>query len=341
MALSYLVYGLQVESDLPIPGLAVFEGPGSTPLNVRLNERAKFASAFSASLNDIFYASPNSNLTGIPHMRAGFLNGGAYYGFFYSDGPRFTIDLNGLEIWAYWPEGYFLEDACAYLIGQIINFALRLRGATSLHASSIAVDDGAIAIMGTPGTGKSTTAAGFARQGYPILSDDVAVLSDQDGKFLVQPGYPRINLWPDSVRALFGSEDELPLITPTWGKRYLALNQNGYRFQSDPLPLSAIYILHDREDASAIPVIEELSGAETFMTLAGNTYLNFLLNAEMRKREFEVLSRVAAGVPVRRVHAAGDPSKIFELCEAIAADARRLATPDAASLTARKNLAPL
>jgi len=310
-------------------------------LQIRLNEQAEFASRFSAALSDIFYTSPNSSLKGDSNLRAGMLNGGAYYGFFYSDGPRFAVRPDGLEIWADWPDGYTLEDACTYLIGHVINFALRLRGVTSLHASSIAVGDTAIAVMGVPGAGKSTTAAAFARLGYPVLSDDVAVLDDQGGRFLVQPGYPRVNLWPDSVRALFGSEDDLPLITPTWGKRYLALNQNGYRFQSDPLPLSAIYILHDREDASAIPVVEELSGAEAFMTLAGNTYLNFLLNAEMRKREFEVLSRVAAGVPVRRVHPAGDPSKIFDLCEAIAADTRRLTAPDAASLTARKNLAPL
>ena len=196
-------------------------------------------------------------------------------------------------------------------------------------------------MMGEPGAGKSTTAAAFAKLGYPILSDDVAVLDDQGSRFLVQPGYPRVNFWPDSVRALFGSEDELPLITPTWGKRYLALNRNGYGFQSDPLPLSAIYMLHNREDASDIPVVEELTGAEAFMTLVANTYLNYLLNAEMRKREFEVLGRVDGAVPVRRVHAAGDPSKVFEFCEAIAADARRLATPDEASLTARKNLAPL
>ena len=41
----------------------------------------------------------------------------------------------GREIWADWPEGYSLEDACTYLIGQVINFALRLQAFTSLHAS--------------------------------------------------------------------------------------------------------------------------------------------------------------------------------------------------------------
>ena len=125
----------------------------------------------------------------------------------------------------------------------VIAFALRLRGVTCLHASSIAVGGHAIGLLGQPGAGKSTTAAAFARLGYSILSDDVAVLDYRGDRFLVPPGYPRNNLWPDSVRALFGSEDALPKITATWGKRYLPLDQNGHRFQESPLPLGAIYML--------------------------------------------------------------------------------------------------
>jgi hypothetical protein len=61
-----------------------------------------------------------------------------------------------------------------------------------------------------------------------------------------------------------------------------------------------------------------------------NTYVNYLLNSEMRSREFDVLRRVMAEVPIRRVRAAGDPSRVFELCEAIGADARRLPDQQAA-----------
>jgi hypothetical protein len=319
-----LVYGARLVSNLPLPGLTFSGGSEPVTIQVHLNEKADFSSRFSTSLGAIFYSSLNSELTGGSNLHAGVLNGGAYYGFFYNDGPRFAIDRQGREIWGDFPDGYSLEDVCTYLIGQILNFALLLRGGTALHASSIAVGNSAIAVMGMPGAGKSTTAAAFARLGYPILSDDVAVLTEKGTRFIVQPGYPRVNLWPDSVRSLFGSEDELPFITPTWGKRFLPLDRDGYRFQSDPLPLSAVYMLDEREELLAAPVIEELTGAKALMILAGNTYLNFLLNADMRRREFEVLGRVAASVHVRRVHPAADPSKIFDLCETIAADADRL-----------------
>ena len=134
------------------------------------------------------------------------------------------------------------------------------------------------------------------------------MLDDRASHFLVQPGYPRVNLWPASARALFGPGEELPRITPTWGKKYLSLDRSGFAFQSGPLPLSAIYVLDIRKDALDVPVLEELSVAESFPNLVANTYLNYLLDADMRKREFEVLGRLAGAVPVRRASPARDSS---------------------------------
>jgi energy-coupling factor transporter ATP-binding protein EcfA2 len=216
-------------------------------------------------------------------------------------------------------------------------FTLRLRGHTCLHASALAIADQAIALMGAPGAGKSTTAAAFAQLGYAVLSDDVAVLADLDDVFLVQPGYPRVNLWPDSVRTLFESESALHRITPTWDKRYLALDQDGLKFQSTPLPLGAIYVLDDREAELNTPVIEGVTGREAMMTVVANTYVNYLLDRNMRASEFDVLSRLLARVPVRVVRPIADPGGIFTLCDAIIADAKRLGISDGSRATLEAN----
>jgi hypothetical protein len=252
------------------------------------------------------------------------LEDGRHFGFFYSDGARFAIERAGRKVCADWPDNYTLEDACTYLLGPVIAFVLRLRGITCLHASAIALEDQAIVLFGLAGAGKSTTAAAFALKGVSVLSDDVAVLADMGDRFLVQPGYPRINLWPDSVRTLLGSEDALPRIAPTWDKMYLSLDRNGHRFQSSPLPLGAIYILGERDAELTAPVIEELVGGEAIMTLVANTYVNYLLDREMRAREFDVLSRLLAGVAVRHVRPIADTSKVQVLCESITADARQI-----------------
>ena len=323
MSAYHVIYGLRVASDFPLPGVSVCDEPAAIDVRIWLKEKQQFASRFSA-LSHVTYTSANSNVEGDSILRVGQLDGGRCVGFFYTDGVRFAVERNGREVWADWPEDYSLEDACTYLMGPVIAFTLRLRGVTCLHASSVAVDGRAIVLMGHCGAGKSTTAAAFAQLGYSVLSDDVAVLDDDGGQFRVQPGYPRVNLWPDSVKALFGTEDALPHITPTWGKRYLPLDRNEHKFQATPLPLSAIYILGEHEPGLTSPIVEELAASDAFMTLVTNTYVNYLLDGEMRAREFEVLGRVVAGVPVRRVRPAADSFKIFALCEAISTDARQL-----------------
>ena len=325
MPVAQVAFGLKIVANVAIPGLPTQSDhaqQGTVDLRIRLKEDSKSLSALFNSLYETLYASPHSDKGGIPTLRVGRLAGGNYYGFLYSDGVRFAVEREGREIWGDWPENYTLEDACTYLIGPVMAFVLRLRGATCLHASAIAIGDRAIALVGEPGAGKSTTAAAFAKLGHPVLSDDVVVLSDRNDRFFVQPGYPRVNLWPDSVRALFGSEDALPHITPTWDKQYLAVDRDGYHFQSVPLPLGAIYVLGGREAGSTAAIVEELSGSAALTTLVANKYLHYLLDREMQHRDFEVLGRLVAQVPVRRVRPLADSSRLSDLCECIAADTR-------------------
>jgi len=82
-----------------------------------------------------------------------------------------------------------------------------------------------VAFLGSPGAGKSTTAAAFARDGHAVLSDDIVALVDQEGTFEVLPAYPHLCLWPDSVTMLYGSPDALPRFSTNWEKRRLALGK--------------------------------------------------------------------------------------------------------------------
>jgi hypothetical protein len=295
---------------------------------------ATIPTTFPASV-EFFYTGSQDAAPGQSNLRVGVFPSGDYFGFFYSDDVRFAVERQGREVWGDWPENYTLEDACTYLLGPVLGFVLRLRGATCLHASAVAVDGQAIALVGSPGAGKSTTAAAFAQRGFSVIADDVLALAEDGENFLVQPGYPRVNLWPDSVRVLFGSEAVLPRITPNWGKRYLVLGQNGFGFVTKPLPLRAIYILGPREECLAAPAAGQLAGSEALAQLVANTYVNYLLDRDMRSQEFDVLTRLVATIPIRRVRPPADPSSVFDLSEAIANDARRVMGPNPASATSR------
>ena len=320
---------------MALPGLPVRLDSDAFDLRIQLKDWSTFPTTFPESVQ-IFNSSSHDGADGQPNLRVGVLPGGDYFAFFYNDGVHFAVERRGREVWVDWPENYTLEDACTYLLGPVIGFVLRLRKVTCLHASAIAVGEHAIALVGFPGAGKSTTAAAFGQCGFSVIADDVAALADDGENFLVQPGYPRVNLWPDSVRALFGSPEALPRITPTWEKHFLALGTNGLGFEAKPLPLGAIYLLGEREEALAAPILEEMAGGDALVALVANTYVNYLLDRDMRSREFDVLSRVVTGIPIRRVRTPADLSAVFDLCQAITADARQLTVPTAASVTLRQ-----
>lgn len=308
---------------MALPGLPVQPDLEGLDVRIRLQDRGAFPETLPVFRENL-YSSLDGTPSGQANLRVGGFPGGRYFGFLYGDGTRFAVERRGRAVSADWPESHTLEDACTYLLGPVLGFVLRLRGIVCLHASAVALGDRAIALVGLPGAGKSTAAAAFACAGLPVLSDDVVALAERAEQFLVQLGYPRVNLWPDSVRALFGSEEALPQITPTWGKRYMPLGDNGHRFASRPLPLGAIYILDGRDAALCAPLVEDVSGERAFMALVANTYVNYLLDQDMRRREFDVLGRVVSEIPIRRVRPPAESSTVFDLCEAIAADAKRV-----------------
>jgi hypothetical protein len=319
-------YGLRISSNTFIPGLPHLPNAPDADVKVWLQSRPGMAYELEMASQKEWYIGRYRDEKNEPTLRIWkFVESGCYR-IRYSDGTEFFLTESGDEVWATWPDSLTLEDTATYLLGPIFGFLLRLRGVACLHASAIAVDDRAVVLLGSAGAGKSTTAAAFIQQGYSVLSEDVVALCDQGGSFLVQPGYPLIRLWPDSVQALYGAEDALPALTPNWNKRYLDLTQNGVNFHREPLPLAAVYILDERSDDPTAPFIEELPMQAGLITLVANTYANYLLDQEMRAREFDLMGRLVKNVPLRNLTPHSDPARLPELCQFILDDFRKLPT---------------
>jgi hypothetical protein len=241
----------------------------------------------------------------------------------YSDGSEFHVDAAGKEVWATWPSPMTAEDMATYLLGPVVGFVLRLRGVLALHASSVLIDDVAIAIVGPAGAGKSTTAAAFAQRGFAVLADDVSALDLVDGSYWVRPAYPHLRLWPQSVVHLYGNAESLAPITPNWDKRDLPL-ASLQRFHDQPARLAAIYLLDARSDAAEAPFLASLPGTQRFLALVTNTYRNDLIDVGNRAGEFVALTPLLECVPVRRVTPHSDPQRIGALCDLLVNDVRQL-----------------
>ena len=313
------IYGLGVVANRPITGVPSSK-TASDDIRIDFGSRPAWLHEVSEAQIEPCYIADYTDECGNAVLRVFRLLEGRYYRFCYADGTEFVVDGAGTQIWAEWPEQLTLEDATTYLLGPIMGFVMLLRGVVCLHASAVAIESDAIALLGPAGAGKSTTAAAFAERGFSILAEDVVTLDDRGDRFMVRPGYPCIRLWPSAVRALYGTESQLPRLTPNWDKCYLDLTGRPEQFQQQPLPLAGIYLLGERRDDCDAPFVEPLDRAEGLMSLVANTYATKLMDKEMRAREFELLTRVLGSIPLRRVTPHVDPARIPELCESILAD---------------------
>jgi len=282
---------------------------GSTPAG----DRAK-------SYRKLRYKSPYVSETGEPALQVWARGEAGFLEIQFSDGVEFWLDRNLTTLWGQWPEDITLEDALGYLVGPVFGLLLRLRGVICLHASAVNINDRSVVFAGSEGTGKSTTAAAFAQQGFCVLSDDIVALAECAGEFRALPACPRINLWPDSVEILYGSREALPRITTGWDKRCLVLGENaGARFEQRALRLGAIYILGDGT-AEGKECVQQIAQKAALMVLVANTYATNFLDSEQRAEEFAVLSRLVAAVPVRMINSPKDVARLEELCEIIRRD---------------------
>lgn len=312
----YTAYGLTLQVNQPLPGL--IPASSDAPVNVWVDLMGESqppsaeVKALSSGLNVLSKE-----------------DGNYFHLWFRGDGQLdFEINSQGDRISATWTRSV-PEEVTGLLLGQVLGCTLRLRGILCLHACVVKIGQHAIAIVGETGAGKSTTAAALAKRGHSILSDDIAVFNYSARDWLVEPGYPRLRLWPKSINALYGSEIGLERIFSFSEKRFVDLTDNNIKrlFHREPLPLAAIYILKERQEI-AIPTIEQIPAMEAVMMLMRHRSINHLkLDSDKQAREFAGFSRVVMKVPVRKVTPKNNLEVLPQLCDALEEDFSSIIQP--------------
>ena len=326
----YLAYGLLIASDSVVPGLK--EAPDDRPPDLSLfctpqpNDPPDWVHAARSLQRCLYYTLPPESNPDSAVMCAYDLGGGQFLELIYSDGCQFVIDGPGTRVWGTYSTNLDIEYLATYLAGPISGLVLRRKGIVPLHASCVELDGFAIAICGTRGAGKSTTAAALGLRGQPVLCEDISRFCERGDGFQIFPGYPRICLWPESVQNLMGSRDALPLITQNWDKRYLPLDGTLAQFADGPKELAAIYVLGNRIESGNAPRIDALKPADALLALVQNSYMNWMLDRRQRAAEFDVLSVLANRVAFREVTPHSDPTRLNTMCDLILTDASALIT---------------
>lgn len=278
-------FGLTIASNLPIPGLPAV--PQSRVPDVEVHLDASLWPGLRRTRADVWYASPEHE-DGIPWLT---VRKDDIFTFDYSEGAAFAVSADGSRIVSGWAAPLSLDDAASFLLGPVLAFALRLRGTLPLHASGVAIDGRAVLFVGPAGSGKSTTAAVLGTLGHPVLADDVVALRTTTDGLLAYPGYPRLSVWEDSSKAIFGSAARLPRVSDVYRKHVVDLDGRGLPVCAQPLPVEAIFLLGGWTASRAVE-IGLVSERDGLVGLAGNTYGAYLLDRDLRAREFEALTEV-------------------------------------------------
>lgn len=168
-------------------------------------------------------------------------------------------------------DGVFPEagDVRLYLLGSALGVLLHQRRCLPLHVSALQTPAGLWAFTGHSGAGKSTLGAWLHyTHGWPIASDDVAVVRPEDELPYLYPGPPRLKLWKDALAALDIDRDGLIRDLARADKYHLMLQKG---FQTDPQPLRALVIL-ERAEEGEVASLEPVTGVAAFKAVMSSLY---------------------------------------------------------------------
>jgi hypothetical protein len=212
----------------------------------------------------------------------------------------FVVSIDGRAVCCYPRADTPLETVRHLLLNQVIPVVLSHLGKVVVHASACATPQGAIALMGSMGAGKSTLAASFGLRGCCVLTDDCLLIEEQDGVMMGVPSYPGLRLWPDTISALYTQEPMLqPLAHYTPKKRLLV----------EPPPhhthigLRGIYVLAPQKDVEGADdvTITPLALREALIEIIKHTFQLDVTDRQKLGQAFRQHERVAKSVPFFRL----------------------------------------
>jgi hypothetical protein len=191
---AFPAYGLAIEAGFPLPGPQPAEGPvDGQPVSLELASEARLEGEWSGPAAPGSWRGRLGDGEELEIVRG--LGGDLL--FRYGALARFHLDPAGSRLRCAPVD----PDAAAWrrvLLTRVLPNVAIAAGYEALHASAVATDRGAIAIVAPSGAGKSTLALELVRRGHPLFADDTVVLGPGWDGIEAHPGAPFMNLEPGS-----------------------------------------------------------------------------------------------------------------------------------------------
>lgn len=92
------------------------------------------------------------------------------------------------------------EAIRVFLLHTVLAALLQQRDYLVLHGATAVVDGKAVVLVGNSSVGKTAIALTLFDRGYEIFGDEIGVIKLQEGKPVVVPGVPQLNVWGDTLK---------------------------------------------------------------------------------------------------------------------------------------------
>ena len=188
-----------------------------------------------------------------------------------------------------------------FLEGSVLAHALTAEGRLVLHASAVEVEGVALAIVGSPGAGKSTLAALLCAAGARLVADDALRVDATDSGTVCFPGSLGLRLRP--AAASLGGRIEAAAVGETADGRVAVVPA---RSAAAPLRLGAVLVPELSREASTLDV-RRLGAMEGLQELLSYPRLTMWRASEPIGRLFELTAEVAQGLPLYRARVPWGP----------------------------------
>lgn len=243
----YFAYGLQIQSELPLPEFDGLSAPSS-----RVDVSIKFG-------RDEGWMSAVREQSSSWH-----------------------VDPKEARFWFKGVGGFRVSSACEivispergvdnallrmYVEGMMMATLLYQRGHFVLHASVVHIGGSAAAVLGQVGAGKSSTAAALHARGHAVVTDDNAAISfaPEAPMPMVTPAFPYVKVFPAIAAALGYPVESLKRMHPSQPKFVSSVAGD---FPVSEVPLARIYVLTRNAEQAILP----LSRAQTIIELVRNS----------------------------------------------------------------------
>jgi hypothetical protein len=211
------------------------------------------------------------------------------------------------------------ETFDSYLLGPALSFALLKFGIEPLHATTVVIEGRAVGFLGDCGYGKSSLAAAFVREGHPLLTDDLLVVTDASRHLVAHPGPPRLKLLPEVARRLFGSRARRALKSDLTPKLMISLGPD--ESCSRAVALKALYALGAPTGRTVQAVtIRRLAGRDAFLALVRNTFNTLVTEPARLERQLHWCARLTSSISIKTLTYPRTWSALASVRAAILAD---------------------